>query len=198
MAGLSGVDGLVLAGGMSRRFGADKRVAVLDGEELVRIAVRKMRAGLPGCRIWVGTGGVCEHLPGMGDARPIADAVAGRGPLGGIAAALRQARRGVVVLACDVPLVRPATLARVAAAGVDRRRPAAVRTARGWEPLVAYYPKTVSNLVEAALSHGRAAPHALLDRTSAVAVRVSDVKELANVNTLGDLEMIARACMRIP
>jgi molybdopterin-guanine dinucleotide biosynthesis protein A len=197
MDGLSGVDGLVLAGGMSRRFGADKRVAILDGQELVRIAIRKMRAGLPGCRIWVGTGRVRERLPGMGDAQPLVDLVVGRGPLGAIAAALRQARWGVVVLACDVPLLRPATLARVAAAGAGLRRPAAVRTARGWEPLVAYYPKAVSNLVEAALSHGRAAPHMLLDRTSAVAVRVSDLTELANVNTLGDLETIARASPRI-
>ena len=67
-----------------------------------------------------------------------------------------------------------------------------MRTARGWEPLVAYYPRSVSNLVEAALSHGRAAPHVLLDRTAAVAVRVSDARELTNVNTIADLDEVAR------
>ena len=36
------IDGLVLAGGRSRRFGSDKRIALFDGDELVRLATRKL------------------------------------------------------------------------------------------------------------------------------------------------------------
>ncbi len=88
--------------------------------------------------------------------------------------------------------MRAGTIVRVAAAGVAAARPAAVRTARGWEPLIAYYPSSASNHVEAALSHGRRAPHTMLDRAGAVAVRVSDRSELVNVNTPADLAVAAQ------
>ncbi len=180
------IDGLVLAGGRSRRFGSDKRLVEIGGETLVARAVRKVRAVVDGV-VFVATGPAREHLRGTRRAIVIRDEPPGRGPLGGIAAALERARAGVLVLACDLPDVRTATLARVAATGRACGRPAAVRTRRGWEPLVSYWPRATYTEVRAALGAGLSAPHALLERLGAAAVEGVDLRELRNVNRPGDL-----------
>ena len=181
----SSVDALVLAGGRSRRFGSDKRLARLGRDELVRNAVRRVRQAVDG-RVFVATGRRRERLPGTASTIVVADRPAGKGPLGGIAAALELAAVGVVVLACDVPRVRPATLRRLAAVGRRLDRPVAVRGGRGWEPLVAYYPAWMLNHVRAAIRAGALAPHRLLDACAAVALAASP-QELGNVNTTADL-----------
>jgi molybdopterin-guanine dinucleotide biosynthesis protein A len=182
------IDGLVLAGGRSKRFGTDKRVAKFRGQELVRRAVRTLGQVASGT-IYVATGPRVERLPGTAATVCIADSPPGRGPLGGIAAALARTRAaGVLVLGCDLPLVSAATLGRVARAGVLCGRAAAVRGPRGWEPLVAYWPSAVYKQVRAALWNGALAPHELLERLGAIAVVGVDPTELSNLNTRAELE----------
>jgi len=189
-------DGLLLAGGRSRRFGEDKRRVVFEGEPLSARAMRKLAQVVGTGTIFVATGAVRERLPGTAGAVIVADEPPGKGPLGGIVAALARSRVGVLVLACDVPRVRAATLTRVAAVGARLDRPAAVCTSRGWEPLVAYYPSRVFNHVRAAISGGMLAPHVLLDRLDAIPVRVADRSELANINRPGDLAALQAAPTR--
>lgn len=180
-------DGLLLAGGRSIRFGSDKRLASLRGEALVVHAARALRAAVCGGTVYLATGVARRPLPGtfamsvLGDERPL------KGPLGALAAALARARTGIVVLACDTPLVRSHTLVQLAALGLRRDRPAAVRSVRGWEPLVAYYPKWVLNDVRAALDQGQLAPHRMLERLPTVALWLTGGCQLANVNRPGDL-----------
>lgn len=190
-----GLDGLVLAGGRSTRFGSDKRLALFGDEELIRRAVRRL-ATLATGTVFVATGPRRERLPGTAGAVVIADAPAGRGPLGGIAAGLERSSHGLLVLGCDLPLVSLATLSRVASAGRATDRPAAVRSARGWEPLVAYWPRRVYKQVRAAIDAGRLAPHALLDALAAVAVAGVRPAELSNVNTRDDLARAAAESSR--
>jgi molybdopterin-guanine dinucleotide biosynthesis protein A len=181
------VDGVVLAGGQARRFGTDKRTALLWGRPLLAHAVATMRAVIGGGTLFIATGARRVRLPGAGSAVLLADLPPGHGPLGGIVAALGRARVGVVVLACDVPALRSRTLARVVAAGRAADRPAAAHGPRGWEPLVAYYPRWVLHQARAAISHGVWAPHRLLERLGAIPVEVVDRCELANVNRPSDL-----------
>ncbi|RMF21349.1 MAG: molybdenum cofactor guanylyltransferase, partial [Deltaproteobacteria bacterium] len=137
--------------------------------------------------LFVATGAERVALPGCSRAIVVADDPPGRGPLGGIAAALWRSRTGVLALACDLPLVTPATLERVLRAGLAADRPAALRSRRGWEPLVAYYPRWVLPRVVAALDRKSIAPRVLLDRLGAVAVRPRSEDEVLNVNTPEDL-----------
>jgi molybdopterin-guanine dinucleotide biosynthesis protein A len=182
------VDGLVLAGGRSRRFGSDKRLALFDGNELVRLAAAKLAAVCDGI-VYVGVGARSEQLPVSGLAVLIADDVRGRGPLGGIATALRRSRDGLLVLACDLPLVRVSTLGRLVRAAKQRpERPAALRSGAGWEPLIAWYPRSALHVVESELRSAKPAPYSVLERLGATALPVMDGGEMINVNTPGDLD----------
>jgi molybdopterin-guanine dinucleotide biosynthesis protein A len=77
--------GVVLAGGRSRRFGSDKALAKLNGRTLLDLAVRRLDDW---CDTVVVAGRVEAPATTVPDwPRP------GRGPLGGLAGALRHATR---------------------------------------------------------------------------------------------------------
>ncbi len=180
------IDGIVLAGGLSTRFGRDKRTVEFAGEELVASACRRMSAAVDG-RVVTVTGEREEHLPGTEVGIVCADDEPGRGPLGGLATGLARTRFGAVVMAVDTPMVSVETLARLAAIGRAKGHPAALKTGSRWEPLVAFYPRSVLNDVRAALSEGRSAPHRLLDDWRTIAVEPTHGDEVSNINTPTDL-----------
>ncbi len=129
------VSGAVLVGGRSTRFGRDKAVADAGGRPLALHAVLALRdAGIDPVIAVGGTAGAALGLPTVADRHP------GQGPLGGLITALRWAGRGlVVVVPCDLPLLRAAHVrSLVAAAGPDR---AAVAEVEGRpQPSVACWP----------------------------------------------------------
>ena len=96
--------GFVLAGGESRRMGRDKALVEFGGEPLVARAIGIMReAGLEP-RIAGARATLDVFAPVIADAEP------GRGPLGGICAALAAcAEQWAVFLPVDLPLL-PASL----------------------------------------------------------------------------------------
>jgi molybdopterin-guanine dinucleotide biosynthesis protein A len=180
------IDGLLLAGGRSRRFGADKRLALFDGQALARTACQKLSQVIDGT-VFAATGARRDTLPGLECAILLVDEVHERGPLGGIAAGLRRARSGVLVLACDLPLVRVRTLERLIRVARNTNRAVALRGPRGWEPLVAWYPVAALETIRTVLKSSRPAPFLVLERLGAAALPVHDATELANVNTPADL-----------
>lgn len=186
-----GFDGLVLAGGRARRFGRDKRVEELDGETLVGRAVRKLSES-GAATVYVATGPRVERLAGASAAVAICDEPPGCGPLGGIHAALLRAASGVLVLAADLPLASVDTLKNLARIGASDAQAVALRSDAGWEPLFAYYPRTVLNDVRAAIDQGAYAPQKLLDRVGALSIPAASATETANVNTQADLERVLR------
>lgn len=107
----------VLAGGRSERFGSDKALARLRGTALlVRVAGGLGRAF--GETIVVADS--ADRYRGLPGVRVVADRMPGRGPLGGIHAALEEASRDrVIVTAVDAPLVDPALMDRLVATTAD-------------------------------------------------------------------------------
>jgi len=180
------IDGLILAGGRSRRFGSDKRLEPFDGVPMAARAYSKLVSVVDGT-IYVATGARHEMLPGLERAVAIVDVAPGRGPLSGLVAALLRSRDGVLVVACDVPNLRRATLERIARAARSTSRPVALRGPRGWEPLVAWYPRSALQTVQLALRSARPAPFLVLERLGALALPVTDASEVINVNTRSDL-----------
>ncbi len=114
---LAGVQGVVLAGGASRRMGRDKAALPLGGEPLLRRAVGRLRRALAEV-IVVGAPALASLVP---DTRVIADDLPGRGPLGGLVTALRaieEENEGgaewALLVACDMPFTQPALLREIA------------------------------------------------------------------------------------
>ena len=115
--------GVLLAGGVSRRAGVDKRYLVLEGRTLLRRNLDVLRALFPTVAVSVRDAGqLREPLPG--DVEVLADIAPGS-PLAGISTALTRFGAPVFVLAADIAFADPAAVARVldAFAGVDVAMP---------------------------------------------------------------------------
>jgi len=163
--------GCVLAGGRSSRFGSDKALAEVGGRTLLAHAVDLL-------------GGWCEYVVVAGretaPAPTLPDVHPGRGPLGGLAAALH--------------LARDEGYAAVLSMGVDslglpddlpqRLTPAPAFVSQ--QPIIGLWPAgaaaVVDHLLAAAGSH---AMRALADALGARAVTLPAAP--ANINTPGDL-----------
>ncbi len=163
--------GAVLAGGVSRRFGSDKALALLDGKPLIAHVIDRLR-------------GQVEVLIVVGRSHPgavsIADAPGpGLGPLGGLNAALAYASvngfDAVLTSGCDLPGL-PLDLAAQLGVG-----PA---FALG-QPLLAIWPVPLAPALDAYLA---ASPNrSLYGWVAAAAARAVDIGPVANVNTVDDL-----------
>ena len=122
---ISGISGIVLAGGRSRRFGADKLTADVAGRPLLHHAIEALAAVSDEVVVVVGADAV-PPLPGgiRVPLRVVRDEEPGAGPLGGLLTGLREARGSMVVLAGgDMPALVPGLLRELAscaaADGVD-------------------------------------------------------------------------------
>lgn len=146
----------VLAGGASRRFGADKALVTLcpDGATLIELAVSAGRSVAADTFV-VGHERYAPYLPGVPivpDDRP------GEGPLAGIQAALRfTSANRVLVLACDMPCLSTPLLRWMAEieTNADVLIP---RTADGrWQPMPAIYSRSAIGCIQNALDEGNRA-----------------------------------------
>ena len=125
----------ILAGGRARRLGGrDKSRIVVGGRTILARQLEVLRRLVP--RVVI----VANDPEAFADAGVpvLPDAVPGCGSLGGIYTALAAAGGPVLVLACDMPFVTEAFLARVVAASrdVDVAIP---RGRDGYQPLCASY-----------------------------------------------------------
>jgi molybdopterin-guanine dinucleotide biosynthesis protein A len=180
---LAPLHGLVLAGGSSTRMQRDKAALEFHGRpqlawafellerhcERVFVSVRadqrddSVRAGLP----------------------QIVDGHQGIGPIAGIAAAQAAYPAAAwLVLACDLPFVDDAVLARLARARQSGRPITAYRsTSDGLpEPLCAVFEPESAAMVQAAIASGRHCPRKLVI-ASGVPLLAQPLAALGNVNT---------------
>lgn len=165
--------GAILAGGQARRFGADKALAALQGMTLID-------------RIAATIGPQVDAVVIVGRGPGIADRPAGIGPLGGIAAALHDARsRGfgsVVTVPCDTPML-PADLVVTITRPDQATFVAGLPVIGGWpaslaDVIDAYIAATTDWSIRAWARHVGAVP-IVLDAT------------IANINTRADLAALA-------
>ncbi len=194
------VAGVVLAGGASRRMGRDKAQLEVAGASLGEHAARRLAA--VAAEILVADGGR-RSVPGR---RSIADGP-GAGPAAGILAAAELCPgRDLLVLACDLPLVPPALLERLARPTVaDARVPRWQAAARGpcVEPLCALYrPAALARLAARVAAGGPASRALALHRLFGdLEIRYLEAEELRrfgppeevflNLNRPADLERIS-------
>ena len=170
--GVTDLVAYALAGGLSTRMGADKAFLELGGRTLLERALALLSEISPEVRIV----GAREKFAAYGHV--IEDEFPGRGPLGGIHAALRASRADLnLILAVDMPLVEVRFLeylvkeARCCSATLT-----VPRAAGGWQPLCAVYRKEFVEIAEKALREERNK----IDRLfSQVELRIVEQDELA-------------------
>ena len=175
---MSDATGVLLVGGMSRRFGSVKALAPLRDETLSERGWRALGEAFPH-RLAVG-----KDADQLGLPFPLLDdGIAVRAPLAGVVAGLRIAVTDVAVfLPVDCPLVTPEALRSLADACKDAAVPQT-------GPLPGAYAKSALPVLERRLE---ADELTLRDALEELDVETVDLDEelLANVNTERDLDRL--------
>jgi len=182
--------GLILAGGRSRRFGAEKAVATLGGVSLLARAHARLRAVCADVAVSAPTGGGAAALAeSLGLACLEDPRGAPPGPLSGVLAGLQWAQGRdelLLTLPCDAPLL-PDDLAERLLAALGAAPAAVARSPRGLQPLCAVWRTLMIRPLQAALADGLHPPaHTLLTDAGAVQVAFQDEAAFLNINTPED------------
>ena len=148
----SAVTGVLLCGGLSRRMGSDKALALLAGRPLLEHALAALDAVAERTLLATGTH---ERYAEYG--RPIVlDSESDAGPLAGLAAGLRATETAwIACLPCDAPRVDGQVLrALLARAHAEDLDVAVLASERGAEPTIGVVHRRVLPAVEASLASG--------------------------------------------
>lgn len=192
---IGAMKGYVLAGGASRRMGADKRMSEISGETMLARVVATVRAatGIESVTI------VTKDSGTVHDVRVIFDSRSGRGALSGIEAALQDAGTDAqaLIVACDYPLLRPETLAGLIACGAaEPGRVVMPRMNARLHPLVAVWPVVSLEPLRAQIERDDWRVTALAEGIGIIAVEASGLgaaaEEFENVNAPSDLSRVRR------
>jgi len=187
--------GLVLAGGQSRRMGADKAVLQAGGIRLLDRAVATMRAVLDEVYVAIRAGQADE--PVRQKYTVIEDRFNDVGPAAGLLAAhASDPDAAWLVIACDMPLLDEASLVCLRDARDERSDATALTAAAGGqaEPLCAIYePGTLAAFLAQVSAGGNPSPSAWLAAVKTTIVVAPDPGALASANTKAELaDMINR------
>lgn len=193
---------VILAGGFGRRLGRDKATCLAAGRPLLHWTALAATAVTDD--IVVVRRADQEFVPAMGAPwREVTDHRPERGPLAGLEAAIDETRHDLLVaVACDMPMVRGAVLAAVAAAArnVEIAMPLVDDHA---QPLLAAYRRSVAPHIRALLDSGEGRLRALLPLVQHTLIgedvlRMHDpeLESLTNVNRAEDLERVDQLLRR--
>lgn len=187
------VSAIILAGGRSSRMGRDKTAIMFEGETLLQRVV-SAAAEVASEIVLVGAPG--QRLPAVTAAGPVTaveDAIAGEGPLFGMATGLAAAAGArCLVLGVDMPFLQPALLRLL----VERLRTVGVESGARWavpvadgrpQPLCSAIARDALDVLRTHIAAGDRAPMAVaadlrLVRVEETAWRVADPGGLSFVD----------------
>ena len=195
--------GAIIAGGRATRFGGvAKGLELVGGVRIIDRVADALRTSCDELIIIANDPSAAEWLP---DARVVTDLRTGVGALGGIHAALSNARDAVLVLAWDSPFVPAALMRALRDAGNSAGADAAVPTSSspwGFEPLCAWYRTTCLPTVERHLDANDLHAGSWLRDVKSIQLDSSpwgDADEIFfNVNSADDLAMANILTRRAP
>lgn len=172
----------ILAGGKNSRFGSDKARALLDGQPLVR---RIADAVVPCVSSVTVIADTAEKYADLG-LRTLPDATPGRGPLSGLEAAALDCDGSswLLLLSCDLIVVRPSWVASLLRLRTDAAWCVAFRPRGLWQPLLALYHPAALPIVQRRLVDHQLRMQTLLDELRAIEAPIpDDWPDLLQVNT---------------
>jgi molybdenum cofactor guanylyltransferase len=164
---MTGVTGIVLCGGRSTRMGRDKG-ALPFGNETMLDRISRILGEVAGDLIVVGRRDQSATM--------VHDAVEDQGPLAGIAAGLSASKTELnLVVACDMPLIKPAVLTLlVNAIGDDQACVGMTDDQR--RPLPGVYRKELAGVAQSLLAQGERRLTELLRRARTQTVAASEMR----------------------
>jgi molybdopterin-guanine dinucleotide biosynthesis protein A len=192
------VTGLILAGGRSSRFGADKAVAVLGRRSLLERAVELLGRWTGGIGISAPAQSASEIEVRRLGYRILYDRPGlSRSPLAGIVAGLEWSQESagewMISLPCDVVALPADTFPRLLAAAANANGAYAVTT-EGPQSLCAVWPVESRRVLEAMLMKPAHPPvHDILDEMGAAPVYFEGSNIFLNINTRDDLRAAEKA-----
>ena len=183
--------GIVLAGGLSRRFGSPKAFAKLGNEFFYKIAVEAMSASCDEV--------VIVTLPELmdrfsSDENAMTDKVeyAGLGPLAGILSGMESVEANrYIILPCDMPFLDDNAISKLITH--HHKGVTAVISDGRYHPLVSIWDSQMKSAVKSALENNQLSVMKLLSNSNTTwvpgSVLTDDEKRMfTNVNTLETLE----------
>ncbi|MGE5194613.1 MAG: molybdenum cofactor guanylyltransferase [Deltaproteobacteria bacterium] len=190
MPEFSHIGGIILCGGKSARMGRSKAWLTFGPEVMLQRVVRLLSEVVSPIVVVAAQGQDVPELPaGVEIAR---DEHEGLGPLAGLAvgvAALAGRVEAAYASSCDVPLLRPAFVARVIAALEDYDL-AIPRDGEYHHPLAAVYRTRLVPTIRELIAARRLRPFFLLERARAREIDVAELRHvdpalssLRNINT---------------
>jgi molybdopterin-guanine dinucleotide biosynthesis protein A len=172
----------ILAGGRATRFGGrDKGALLVDGTS-IRARQLAALAQIAEDIMIVGREPVAART--VVPVRMVVDRVRGCGPLGGLHAALTEARsEASVILACDMPFVSATFLAHLLALTSDADA-VVPQTDRGYHPLCAAYTRACVEPIARRLADGRLKMTDLFDDLRVRVVTAEEMRAFGDPETL--------------
>ena len=185
------ISGVVLAGGLSTRFGSDKAAAEIGGVSLLERAVRLLESVLDDVWVSVRPDQASDALRSR--YRCLPDRHPGQGPAAGLEAAHAAAPgRAWLALACDQPSLSGADLKRL----VAERDPKAAATVccdpatKVVQPLCAIYePATLAGLAKETVDGTGPSPRGYLENRPLKLIPM----HITNINSHDDLRRYLRS-----
>ncbi|OWA37495.1 molybdenum cofactor guanylyltransferase [Saccharibacillus sp. O16] len=183
--------GILLAGGLSRRYGSPKAFARYEGRLFHERAYEALSAACG--RVAVSSAAsLAERFPDAYDVQVDLHEIAGRGPLAGICTVMRRipAER-YLVLPCDMPRVEPRTIRRLTelAEAHNEADVVAVAVSAGetFLPLLGVWRTGLADVLEQEISADRLSVMKLLAKLNTVWLDASrldeDLRVFDNFNT---------------
>jgi molybdopterin-guanine dinucleotide biosynthesis protein A len=184
---------IIMAGGKSRRMGADKSMLPVKGKPLIEYVLEQLSPHFS--QILISSNDVPKYA--FLGVEIIPDEVAGKGMLVGIASALRaSANQTNFVIACDIPEINISSVRRMLreSEGFDAVVPQIGPTR--YEPLFAVYKKSALSAIDNAITSGN---YRIIDSLKKCRVKYIDlsyidyIDKIKNLNTMDDyLEFIGK------
>jgi FdhD protein len=177
-AKISGITGVILAGGESLRMGCDKSLLPIDGARFIDHIYRRMDTLFDEVIIVTNSPGLYQDIP----CRKVPDTYFRKGSLAGIHSGLHHAQtERIFVVACDMPLLS-AELIRYICTSAEDAQVVIPKADDGLQPLHALYHKSCLAAVEEVLNSGR---HRIIEFFPRVRVHAIDGEELAQLDPQG-------------
>jgi len=176
---------IIMAGGNSFRMGQDKSMLLVGGQPMIEHIIGQLRPHFS--QLLISSDDESQY--GILGVDVISDEISGRGPLGGIASALKASTSELnFVIACDIPEVDMALVRAMVRLGGDFDAVVPRSGPSRYEPLFAVYKKGVVAGIEAALLSGN---YRIMDALSGCKIKYVDMGDnevIKNLNTIEDYE----------